>query len=128
MSIKLSPNHGLNPSLMTCFYCGEAKGVALFGRMKGDKEAPREACFDHDPCDKCKGYMAQGVILISVRDGESGDNPHRTGNWCVVRDEALRVITTESLRVDILQKRVAFLPDEVWAAIGLPKGDTDDHS
>lgn len=123
-SIKLSPKHGVNPSVMNCFFCGEAKAVALLGRLKGDAEAPRQAVFDVDPCDKCTGYMAQGVILISVRNGESGPDPYRTGGWCVVKDAALDFIKARELRADILSKRVAFIPDEVWDLVGLPRGET----
>jgi hypothetical protein len=38
-SIRLSEKHGVNPSLMLCFYCGEASGVALLGRLKGDQDS-----------------------------------------------------------------------------------------
>ena len=31
--IKLSPKHGLNPSMDLCFWCGEPKGVILCGHM-----------------------------------------------------------------------------------------------
>lgn len=35
-SIKLSPKHGVNPSVTHCECCGKEIGVALFGRLKGD--------------------------------------------------------------------------------------------
>lgn len=123
-SIRLSPQHGVNPSVMTCFYCGEAKGVALLGHIKGDKAAPRAACFDVEPCDTCAGHMKAGVLLISVRDGESGPDPYRTGGWCVIKEEALaRILNNAALIADIAKKRVAFLPDQVWDAVGLPRGE-----
>lgn len=34
MSIKLSPNHGLNPSIIICPICGKDVSIALFGRLK----------------------------------------------------------------------------------------------
>lgn len=122
-SIKLSPKHGVNPSLTTCFYCGEPIGVALLGRIKDDAEAPRRICLDTEPCDDCKKHMAHGVILISVRDGESGPDPYRTGCFCVVTEDAIsRWVNDAALLASILEKRVAFLPDETWDAIGLPRG------
>ena len=36
-SITLSPKHGLNPSITHCECCGKEIGLALFGKMKGDK-------------------------------------------------------------------------------------------
>lgn len=76
--ICISEKHGLNPSVTVCEICGKEIGVALFGRLPGDKEAPRQVAMGL--CDDCKGVIDQGgVILIEVRDGESGPNPYRTG-------------------------------------------------
>ena len=34
MSIKLSPKHGLNPTIATCFYCGKDKNeLILAGKI-----------------------------------------------------------------------------------------------
>jgi hypothetical protein len=38
--ITLSKNYGLNPSIIICPICGKDIGIALFGHIKGDKEAP----------------------------------------------------------------------------------------
>jgi hypothetical protein len=80
MSIQLSAEFGLNPSVTKCFYCGEDCGVALFGTgfKKKDEhgylktaEAPRcVGVIDMSPCIKCEDYMHQGIIIISMRDGE----------------------------------------------------------
>lgn len=69
--IILSPKHGVNPSLLKCFWCGKDKGVALLGRLKGDAEAPREIIPDPEPCDACKAAMAKGVTLLEVSDDGS---------------------------------------------------------
>jgi hypothetical protein len=122
--IRLSKKHGVNPSLITCFYCGEDSGVVLFGHLPNDAEAPHRAgCIDRQPCPKCVERMKQGIILISVRDGEEGDNPYRTGGWVLLKEEALlRVgIHPQELLDDILKRRVAFIPDNTWAMLGLPK-------
>jgi hypothetical protein len=134
--IVLDKKHGVNPSLECCFFCNESKGIILFGKLNREQreafakaglsstgEAPRSIVLDQVPCDKCKGHMVQGIILISVRDGENGDNPYRTGGWVVVRDRVIEeFISTKELRKTILAKRVAFLPDEVWDRLGLPRG------
>ncbi len=125
--ITLSDKHGVNPSLMQCFVCGKDVGVALFGRMKGDQEAPRRVCLDQEPCDACREFMKLGIILISVDGERSKDdlkNPYRTGGWVVVTEDYIRRTVTEpELLKQTLEARVAFLPDEVWNALGLPRGD-----
>ena len=123
--IRLSKKHGVNPSVMLCFFCNEPSGVALLGHMKGDVQAPHQGVFDKEPCTKCKGYMEQGVILISVKDGEEGENPYRTGGWVVVKVDAVeRMLQPEELRVQVINKRMAFVPDAAWDALGLPRGTT----
>ena len=121
MSIKLSEKHGVNPALDRCFYCGEAKGVVLFGRMKGDAEAPREVVIDKEPCQTCAAHMKAGVILIEVRDGEESDTPYRLGGFAVVKDDALRrIIEPPELADQIIKRRMAFVPHEAWVQLGLP--------
>lgn len=127
MSVRISDKHGVNPSVEKCFVCGEDKGVVLFGRLKGDAEAPRSVCLDYEPCDECKRWMEQGVILISVdekRSKSSPQNPWRTGGWVVMKDDAIRrMFKPESLVEVILKKRMAFVPDEAWDVLGLPRGE-----
>lgn len=122
-SIRLSPKHGVNPAIPVCFFCGENKNeLILVGRLPGDEEAPRRAVWNMEPCDKCKGFMAQGVILISAKaDSPDQRNPYRTGGWCVVKDDAIQRILNPDMAQQVLQQRVAFVPDEVWDAIGLPR-------
>lgn len=123
MSVRLSPKHGVNPAIPMCFYCGEPKDeIILAGRMKDDAQAPHNVVWNCAPCDKCTDYMTKGVILISVRNGESGDNPYRTGGWCVVSDAGItHIIADEALRADILKKRASFVFDKVWDYVGLPR-------
>lgn len=105
-----------------CFVCMEPKDILLDRRLRNT--LPKLACYDKEPCDKCKEYMKQGIILISVRDGESGDNPYRTGGWIVIKEEAAHRIFKD---VDF-SRRVAFVPDSVWDTIGLPRGEQEKAS
>ena len=119
--IQISEKHGVNPSVSQCFVCMKDVGVVLFGKMKGDVEAPRRVCLNKEPCDECKKHMSIGVILISVRDGEEGDNPYRTGGWVVVRDEFIaRIVKPKELADEIIRMRMTFVPDEAWKLLGLP--------
>ena len=118
--IRLSRRHGVNPSIGVCFYCGEDNGeVVLPGLLPNDAEAPKRAVWHREPCEKCKGWMAQGVILIGVRDGESGDNPFRSGHFAVVKEEAARRIFTGEAGDAAVKTRVAFIEASVGAQIGL---------
>ena len=75
--IKLSPKHGLNPSMDMCFWCGEPKGILLMGRIhekKGDHtdvEAPKGMVTSLEPCDKCKENFKLGIRIIEVVDDGS---------------------------------------------------------
>lgn len=66
MSIRLSEKHGVNPSVEICFFCNEAKGIVLFGKLKKDIKAPREVLINYEPCDKCKEKFKEGVIVVEV--------------------------------------------------------------
>ena len=105
-SIRLHKEHGLNPTMPTCFYCGEEKGeIALLGAAyKG--EAPMKMCMDKVPCQKCQDTMEQGLMLIEVRDGETDtENPYRTGKIAAIKLEAARELFTG---FDLDKQRVSF--------------------
>lgn len=125
MGIPISERHGVNPSVMLCFYCNKPYGVALLGRLPKDAEAPREGVFETAPCNECAAFMRQGVILISVSESKTTNvnNPWRSGGWCVVRDSAIERMFDEPMRGQVLKARVAFVEDEAWDKIGLPRGE-----
>lgn len=73
--------------------------------------------FDKTPCDECKGYMDQGIIIVTVRDGETSQNPYRTGGFYVLKQEACERMFRD---VD-LSGRFLFIEDSVARRIGLDK-------
>lgn len=101
-SVKLSPKHGVNPTISSCFYCGKDTGeIALLGRLKGDAEAPMRSILSYEPCDACKEKFKAGVLCIGVvraqpNDGRppisgNGGTPlYPTGSYCVMRAEAVQ--------------------------------------
>jgi len=120
MSIRISEKHGINPTIPLCFFCNQPKNeVILAGRLLDDVEAPRNAVWNKEPCDTCKEYMKQGILLISTKDGEKGDNPYRTGGWCVVKEEALRKMVPDENH-PMFKMRMAFVEDSSWKQLGLP--------
>lgn len=108
--LKLSPTHGVNPSLECCFWCGKSMGVVLCGhvhRKKGDHsdiEAPREMVTSLEPCPSCREQFAKGVQIIEVSDDGSRFHENKsfaikdtegtlhwpTGRFVVMRTEAVR--------------------------------------
>ena len=111
--------------MFNCFICNEPTGILLDRRLKPTLEH-NVGCINQEPCPKCKDFMKQGVILISVDASKSDDrrNPYRTGGWVVVKDEFIeRFIRNQGLKESILRRRAAFIPDGPWDALGLPRGD-----
>ena len=52
-------------------------------------------------------------------------DPYRTGGWVIVKDEAVRrMIQPEALVEHIIKRRMCFVPDSVWTALGLPAIET----
>lgn len=140
--VYLDPKHGVNPMLTNCYYCNKPSGVALIGRahptvkeallkagapVGPDGEAPhRGVVFDKDPCTKCREFMDQGVILISVDEGKTDDteNPYRTGGWVVVSTDFIeRVFSPPELVEQVLDMRMAWVPDDAWDMLRLPRGE-----
>ena len=80
-NIKLSPKHGVNPTIPICAWCGEQKNeIALLGqigdRRKGeDLEAPRNVVLDYEPCEHCKEQWSMGVAVLEATTVRP--NPYR---------------------------------------------------
>lgn len=114
--MRLHKEHGVNPTIPICFICSKAKNeIALLG-AKYHGKAPMHMYVGKEPCDKCKGYMEQGVILISVKDGTDKDNPYRTGKFCVIKIEAAKRILPDAYTTS----RVCFIEDTAWEKLRLP--------
>lgn len=88
--IILSKQHGVNPSMALCFFCGEAKGLVMLGKLKDDAKAPREGVYDYQPCDKCAENWKKGTPIIRCTSSPILDCPPivegawPTGAWCVI--------------------------------------------
>ena len=107
-SIKLSSKHGVNPSILHCACCGKEYGVAMFGKLKGDAEAPKDVY--QGLCADCEAVVKQGgAMIIEVRDGETGDNPYRTGRIVGVSKEF-----KERSHID---SSFAYMPQSVFSKI-----------
>lgn len=103
--IKLSPKHGVNPTIPICFWCGKERGeIALMGRIGDgrkheDFEAPKHMVIDFEPCEECKNNMALGFTAMeatnipnSVSKVEMQKGVYPTGRFVVIKPEAARRI------------------------------------
>lgn len=85
-SIRISKEHGLNPTLCTCFYCGKETGeIALLGNSY-DGEAPSHMCMSLEPCDECKRRFEGNVIVL-----EADKRTKPTGRWMLIKKEEIEV-------------------------------------
>lgn len=93
--IKVSPKHGLNPTIPICFWCGKERGeVALLGRLPGDAEAPKNVVLDYEPCECCRADMARGFTLMEATNHpndrgqvEAQTGVYPTGRFLVIKKE-----------------------------------------
>ncbi len=156
MGLVLHPTYGVNPSISQCYFCLEDLDVILFGNSWRDKDGNRGQApmkcgvINMQPCPKCEEHMKQGIIVISIRDDDSGPpprevdqfgrnitplwNPCRTGGWWLVNAERLAEIIRgimkdkehgDRVAANMLQRRWIFLPDKVCDMIGFVKGSTE---
>jgi hypothetical protein len=108
-NIRISKKHGLNPTLLTCFWCGEETGeIALLGKIdKEDSAAPMRCVLNYEPCEKCKKLFSQGIHVIGCTEerpsnglppiSRTGDaDMYPTGAYVVVsRDYIKRVFAQQ---------------------------------
>ena len=93
--ISISKEFGLNPTVETCFICGEAIGVA---------QAPPQVCCGH-ACDGCSKIIADGgIFFIEVHDGETGDNPYRTGRVIAIKEDAVKRVLKQYAKVNYVEQ------------------------
>jgi hypothetical protein len=115
-NIRLHPEHGVNPTLPVCFWCGEDTGeIALLGAAyKG--EAPRHLVLNKEPCQKCQDNWAQGIVLF---EGEQiGTETQMSGRWAVVKEEAIeRLFNPPELVQQVLKARKAVVETALFEAL-----------
>ena len=140
-SIKISPKHGVNPTLPVCFFCGKDKGeIALLGHIKARKdngkidhssdiEAPMRMVLNYEPCDECKANMAMGTTIIEVVTKKDAPNNRMeiapgaipTGSWNVIKNEAFERIfkdmISEKLFNNVIESRKLLLDHNIFQSI-----------
>lgn len=107
--MRISKQFGLNPSVRVCSCCGKEMDLLLFGTDFKDErgntaQAPMKV-MTGEICDDCRKVIdSGGVFFIEVRDGESGNNPYRTGRLLAIKREACEKVFTEFNSVNYMEK------------------------
>ena len=110
--IIISPKHGANPSILKCFACGKDVGIAFLGKLENDEKAPIEMTDQNIFCNDCQKVINQnGLLVISVRDGETGNNPYRTGKMVGITKEAKERIFKD------IKTNVCYMEDSIFDKI-----------
>jgi hypothetical protein len=125
--------------MYNCYFCGEEVGILLDKRLRNS--LPQNVGpINAEPCDKCAGYMKQGIIVMSIADdttaedmegrevknrfgrpkGKLPPNPYRTGGWAVVKQEAVERMLedNEAYLKFAVTKRFLFITSSAWNALG----------
>lgn len=117
MSVIISKEHGINPSIDTCFICGKETNIVLFGTSYKDEngktaEAPKKVCTGQ-LCDNCQKVIDEGgIFFIAVKDGESGKNPYRTGQVAALKEEA-----AQKMFPDFSYQKINYIEETVFKQI-----------
>lgn len=107
--IILSEKYGVNPSITHCECCGKEIGIALLGKLKNDEKAPKDVYVGL--CENCQEVVdAGGVLFVEVKDGETGDNPYRTGRITGISKQGKERLFSEAS--DMLNKGPIFYMEE----------------
>lgn len=122
--LKLHPEHGLNPTVPVCFWCGQDKEevVLLGAAYKG--EAPSRMLVNYEPCPTCKANMERGIVAVELVD--KGKTPYPpmavdgalayvapTGRWVVLTEDAVRNLFPNHVE-QILASRKTFVDGELF--------------
>lgn len=126
-SIRLHPEHGVNPTVSQCFFCGKTKNeLALLGASYRG-QAPRQMVLNYDPCEECQTNMARGITLIECEQSYTPLNRpaikeglYPTGSWCVLKEDAVkRIFKGAPMLDDVLRYRKTFVEVGVLKKLGV---------
>lgn len=124
LDVRLSPKHGVNPTIPQCAVCGaDRQEVALLGLLPDDERAPHKCVIDGEPCDKCKRAMAEGVLFVECNPFPEpwtivASIPHRTGRIWHVPEAGVRHVLKDESAARALAKRLVFIEPGEAEAIG----------
>lgn len=96
MSIKISKEHGINPSICLCPICRNETGIALFGKIKGDIKAPKYI-IGSTLCDKCKEQINNGkIFFVEVNASNTGEIISCIGRTVIINKKDAKQILNDN--------------------------------
>lgn len=108
MSVRLHREHGLNPTIPICIFCGEDRNELVLLSAAYKDEAPRHMVMDLKPCDKCEEMLKTHIAFIEV----DGDGKPTTRVVSVKEEVVNSIIKGEELLKDMRKKRMCYVPRE----------------
>lgn len=125
--IPISPKHGVNPTMLVCFWCGKPKGIALMGNQKGDIKAPPYVVGDYDPCPNCEDIFNKGICLIGtvkepilegmppIGETNEGEPVYPDTTYCVVQEDCIHQMYSNrpEMLQNVLQSRTLLVPSQL---------------
>ena len=131
-------NRMTGPSIAVtkCFYCGESDKIVIskfVSRPSPTVEAMQDKVIDMEPCSKCKDFMRQGIILLTIDEAKSEKgwnipsgqqgwmpNPYRAGGFAVVKQPFIERLLekNEKMLAFALKHRWMFIEHEAAVRIG----------
>jgi len=121
----------LGVALTKCYFCGENDTIVMNTRltkhMAEKVEELNGKVIHMNPCNKCQGYMKQGIILLTFDPHQSDPNwnedpmpnPYRTGGFFVVTEEFLSRILQPEMFEWAKKHRFMFIEHEAAGKLGL---------
>lgn len=136
--IELSKEHGLNPTIPMCFWCGKPRDeIVLLGRKYKENgkeaQAPMYMMMDYNPCKECQTAFNDGIAIIPAQktpmvEGQPpiGDDVWPTGGVAFLTEQGVKAIFDEGVADEIVERRFAFItPEDYEKLISVLGGDED---
>jgi len=120
----MTDNKCLDVNMTTCFYCGEANGIAIGKKLISceNKWDTKKIFGGYEPCTKCQEKFEEGFLIMECQDEpvsegqpEMQSGVYPTGSHWVVKNEAAAEVFNE----DIAKGGKVFVDKEFAERIGL---------
>jgi len=117
-------NKCLDVNMTTCFYCGEANGIAIGKKLISceNKWDTKKIFGDYEPCAECQEKFDKGFLIMECQDEpvskgqpEIQKGVYPTGNYWLMKNEAAKEIFNE----EVTKMGKVFIEKEMAEKIGL---------
>jgi len=117
-------NNNVGVAVTKCFICGGDNEIIMNRRLtKRRAQAVEEMhgkVVSTIPCPSCAKQMETHIALIETRDGDTSENPYRTGRLAFVEQDAFLKILSDEIKVEVMERKMCYIPETAWSKI-MPK-------